>query len=96
MTLPKEIFAFVLIEYIQTKDFLATSLAVLSEKITYSNGVDYIIFDRNTFQIPIEKVSKMLSDANLDFEDFKNFCEYFLESKSFEIAMRQSIIKPKI
>lgn len=91
--LPKEIFAFVLIEYIQTKDYSPSHLG--AKKIIYSNGSNEISFNRNQFAIPIEQIQETLLKVGLDFENFKSFCEDFMQSPDFNIVMKSSLIKPR-
>lgn len=92
MILPKEIFAFVLIEYIQQQQFHPYYLGV---KVTYAKDDVKISFDRDRYTIPLDEVQTILEQSGLDFDRFKSFCEDFMESPDFEIAMRQSLIKPK-
>ena len=92
MALPKDIFAFVVMEYLSSKGMLPAILG--SEYISYKKDDATVFLYRNAYTIPMEEVKDILTKLNYTLDDFKTFCEYFMDSTDFKIAMEQAIIKP--
>ena len=89
MTLPTEIYSFVVNEYLLSKGFLPEYMS--TEYLKYKKDGQEVRIYRNAFKLPLKEVQIILQKLDCPLHEFRAFCEHFMQSKEFEDTLSKLI-----
>ena len=91
MTLPAEIYSFVVNEYLLSKGFLPEYMN--TEYLKYKKDRQEVRIYRSAFKLPLKEVQIILQQLDCPIHEFKAFFQHFMQSKEFEEALKKFSLK---